>query len=55
MNEYTQKKFDLITAKDLEDLSDGEKAFVKARRSYLSKKQEEKFAKLLKPAKKSKK
>jgi hypothetical protein len=49
MNEYTQKKFDLITAKDLEDLSDGEK------RSYLSKKQEEKFAKLLKPAKKSKK
>jgi hypothetical protein len=47
LDEFTQKKFKEITAKDPEDLVEGEKAFIRARSQYLSGDMEKKFAEIL--------
>ena len=47
MDELSIERFNDIVGKDLNDLSDGDIAFIRGRRAYLSKKQEEKFAKIL--------
>jgi hypothetical protein len=48
MDEDTYQYFKMVIKKDLKDLTDEEKGFLKARRSYLSKAETEKFSELLK-------
>lgn len=58
MDEKTQKMFDEIVAKDVSGLDGPEIVFLKARISYLTEEQLEKFASVLAtdaPAKKAKK
>lgn len=47
LDEYTQKAFKRITAKQPQELNEGEQAFVKARRDYLGMDLEKKFADIL--------
>jgi hypothetical protein len=49
MNQEAQEVFDRIVALDLHELTDDDKAFLRARASYLSKEQSEKFTSVLKP------
>jgi len=47
MNKEAQQILDEITSKSVQDLTEGDIAFLKARQSYLSNDQKEKFAEVL--------
>lgn len=56
MDNRTQEIFDQITSKDLSELNSNDIKFIKARRTYLSNEQKEKFSSILEvPAKEAKK
>ena len=54
MDSYTKSVFDKIVAKDVSGLLPGDVTFLRARKSYLNKKQLEKFAKIFKEDKEEK-
>lgn len=55
MDPKSQEKFEEILAKEVSSLVDTEIAFLKARRSYLTKKQQEDYAEILEPKEEVKK
>lgn len=55
LNEFTQKAFKTITAKEPRELNDLERAFLVARSEYLGIDLKEKFAEVLEPKKAEKK
>lgn len=55
MDERTKKYFDEIVGMDLADLTDENKAFIRARESYLTGSQKRTFAKILEVKKPKKK